>query len=69
MITCIHQKYENDNICIAAPIKDGKLTDNTSDKDISNSQFQEALSQETSSKPLPDKGNTNYSKMKIITFQ
>ena len=60
---------KNDNAGIAAHRKDGKLTDNTSNKsNILNSQIQKAFSEETSSEPIPDKGKSNYQKMKNITI-
>jgi len=60
---------KNDNTGIATLRKDGRLTDNTTEKaNILNSQFQKAFSEETTSEPIPVKGKSNYPKMKNITI-
>ena len=66
----IHQKYKakSNNTGIVALRKDGKLTDNITEKaNIINSQFQKAFSEETTSEPIPVKGKSNYLKMRNIT--
>ena len=60
LFTYIKRIKKNDNTGIVARRKDGKLTDNATEKaNIPNSQFQKAFSEETTSESIPVKGKSN----------